>query len=130
MTPTATAPRLVLPSHRACVARLLEWCGQTIGRGQGDLARSGKATWRMDAGRAQMEWIRQGGGFRRVPGVREAEMVILPDGDPLAIIPAGYDETQTEAACEALLGRLWLARYGNPDAREHLRAWLRRESAA
>jgi hypothetical protein len=84
----------------------------------------------MDRGPAQCEWVRQGGAVRMVPRLLEPEMVILPGGEVVAIVGAAWSLGVVEEAFEQLLGRLWLVRYGTPEAREHLRAWAFGDSAA
>jgi len=84
----------------------------------------------MGEGTAACEWVRQGGAIRLVAGAREPEMVVMPNGDPVAIIAADATPAEQQAAFEMLLGRLFLLRYGNAEAREHLRAWVRANPAA
>lgn len=84
----------------------------------------------MEYGPAACEWIRQGNAIRLVWGTKEPEMTILPEGDAVAIICPSWDAEKTEQAYETLLGRLWMARYGNAEARDQMRAWVRSRSAA
>lgn len=80
--------------------------------------------------RAACEWVRHGGAIRRIAGLAEPEMVIMPDGTPVAIVDANYALQEEHEAFEKLLGRLLMLRYGNAEARDHLRAWVRDNPAA
>ena len=74
---------------------------------------------------ARRAWIAQGGAIRRVADLREAEVVVRDGVPPVALLVAGLDADAEEAALAVLLARLWLIRYGTPEARAQLRAWLR-----
>ncbi len=84
----------------------------------------------MGYGPAAREWMRLGNAIRFVWGTQEPEMAILPEGDAVALVCPAWDAARTERAFETLLGRLWLVRYGNAEARAQLRAWVRSRSAA
>lgn len=84
----------------------------------------------MEDGPAQCGWVREGGAIRRVPFLPEPEMTFLPDGDPIAIVCATCDAIAVEQAFETLLLRLYMIRYGNAEARAHMREWRRSRSAA
>lgn len=75
-------------------------------------------------GKAQSEWLCHGNAVRRVSGLPFAEIVILPTGHALALIPARLSGRAAEAAFESLLWRLWLARFGDAAVRAQMRGWL------
>lgn len=84
----------------------------------------------MERGRAESEWVRVGNAIREIPGLPFAEMIILPRGPALAFLPPDMPPREREQTFAAFLCRLWLSHYGDSQAREQLRAWLRGEPAA
>lgn len=82
------------------------------------------------SGLAESEWIHTGKGSRVSRPLRRATLVMLPCGQPLALLPAGLTtEERNDAYC-----RLWweysIRYYGVPIVRERLRALMSDATAA
>lgn len=84
----------------------------------------------MERGESERIWLRRGNGVRRIPRLPYAEMVVIPCGDALALIPAEWVGERREKAFRRLLWRYYLMHYGHQPTREQFRAWLRDELAA
>lgn len=75
-------------------------------------------------GEAEREWCKAGNALRRVRRLPFAEVVHLPSGGALALLPAELAGAASDAACEELFWKCSLTRYGDPAVRRRLRAVL------
>lgn len=81
-------------------------------------------------GEAEAFWGRCGNGVRRIRGLPFADLIILPTGHGLALIPAELDPDEANAEFEKLLWRCYLIRYGHAAMRERMQAWVHGDPAA
>ncbi len=80
-----------------------------------------------DYGPMQARWYRERNAARFVPGLTRVWVLPIPDGTYLALLPRDLDRDTCERHFAELVMQHWCARYGLPEARSRLLAYLRGE---
>ena len=75
----------------------------------------------------EARWYREGNAARTLVGLTRAYVLPLWGGPWLAFVPASLDAEEREEVFRWLLVRSWCVRYGLPEARARLRAFVRRD---
>lgn len=83
-----------------------------------------------ERGMMEARWYREHNGARFIPGLRELWVFPVGDGTYIALMSAELSCEQREENFHALMMEHWCARYGLPEARSRLRAYLRGDDVA